>query len=158
MTKDDPTGTSAVDVVVAATRVLMGITVRSVPETADVTLHQFRALALLDAHGSLNVNALAERVGVSPSTATRLCDRLVDKRLVRRRTARESRREVTLSLTPAGAALVADAIARRRDAIGGILSHMPAARRRQLVEALQAFVAASGDGADGDGWPSGIAG
>jgi hypothetical protein len=35
---------------------------------------------------------------------------------------------------------------------------MPAARRRQLVEALQAFVAASGDGADGDGWPSGIAG
>lgn len=134
-----------VEVVLAASRVLIGLADQSMPEDADVTLHQFRALSLVAAHDELNVNALAELLGVSPSTITRLCDRLVHKKLIRRRTAKESRREVCISMSPKGAALVEDVVARRRAAIDSVLARMPASAQAPLGRGLKAFVDASRD-------------
>ena len=53
---DRTTTDGVIDAVVEASRVLIGIADRAMPETADVTLHQFRALALLEARGNINVN------------------------------------------------------------------------------------------------------
>lgn len=132
-----------VDVVLAASRVLVGVADRSLPEDADVTLHQFRALALVASHAELNVNSLADLLGVSPSTITRLCDRLVRKKLIRRRQAKESRREVCISVSTSGAALVEEVMARRRAAIDTILERMSPAVQAPLARGLRAFVAAS---------------
>ncbi|MCA1841665.1 MAG: MarR family transcriptional regulator [Actinobacteria bacterium] len=136
---------STTDVVMAASRVLVGIAARSVPESARVTLPQFRALVLLDAAGDMKVNSLAARLGVDPSSATRLCDRLVAKRLIRRRPAEGSRREVRILLTARGAALVAGAISARRRAVAAILARMTAPDRDRLAVALGPFLAAGGD-------------
>lgn len=132
-----------VDVVLAASRVLVGLADTSLPEDADVTLHQFRALALVAAHDELNVNSLADLLGVSPSTITRLCDRLVRKKLIRRRQAKESRREVCISVSPSGAALVEEVVARRRAAIDTILHRMSPNAQAPLARGLRAFVTAS---------------
>lgn len=132
------------EVVLAASRVLVGVADRSLPEAADVTLHQFRALALLASHGEMNVNSLAELLDVSPSTVTRLCDRLVRKKLVRRRQPKESRREVCIGVSASGARLVADVLDRRRAAIEDLLARVPPAAHRPLAEGLKAFVEASG--------------
>ena len=93
----------------------MGIAVRSIAVVEDeVTLVQYRALVLLTSRGDQNVSDLAEALGVHPSTATRLCDRLVAKDLVERATSTESRREIVLSVTPTGRAVVRAVSARRR--------------------------------------------
>lgn len=130
------------DVVLAASQLLVGLADRSIPEEAGVTLHQFRALALLAAHEELNVNSLADLLRVGPSTITRLCDRLVAKKLIRRRRAKTSRREVCLSVSPTGAALVEEVMARRRAGIETLLDRMPPHAHVPLAQGLGALVAA----------------
>ena len=134
-----------VDVVLTASRVLIGIADRAMPETAEVTLHQFRALLLLDAQGDMGVNELAEVLGVSASTVTRLCDRLVRKRLIRRRHGRDNRRQVSISVSPTGAALVAEVVARRRQGIADVLARLDARERAEVAGGLAAFIRASHD-------------
>lgn len=146
----------AVDEVLAATRALVGIAARALPESADVTLPQWRALVLLDGAGQLNVNALAAQLGVNPSTCTRLCDRLVRKGLLGRELSPDSRREVVLRLTPAGSALVADGTARRRSEIEALVTQLSPRQRRDLAAALPPLIRAAGEAAD-DAWVLGWA-
>ena len=73
--------------VLIASRALIGVAVRSIAVVEDeLTLVQYRALVLLVSPGQQNVSDLAEALGVHPSTATRLCDRLVAKGFVHRAT------------------------------------------------------------------------
>src|SRR5947209_15826832 len=112
MGSTDPS--EATEAVLAASRVLVGIAARAMPEAADVTLPQWRALIVLDSEGQLNVTALSACLGIEPSTCTRLCDRLERKGLLERRLSSGSRREMSLGLSAAGSALVAEANGRRR--------------------------------------------
>jgi DNA-binding MarR family transcriptional regulator len=146
----------AVGEVLAASRALLGITARTLPESADVTLPQWRALVLLDGAGRMNVNALAAQLHVNPSTCTRLCDRLVRKGLLDRDLSPDSRREVLLRLTPAGAELVADATARRRCEIEDLVRSLSARERRDLAMALPPLIRAAGEAAE-DAWVLGWA-
>jgi DNA-binding MarR family transcriptional regulator len=140
--------------VLAASRVLVGIAARTIPDPDEVTLAQFRALVLLDAHGELKAGALAELLGVEASTTTRLCDRLVAKGLIERGP-RQNRREVCIALTEAGEALVAEATAQRRTQITRILDKLPAATRAQLSVALRAFRGAAGEAPADQAWSLG---
>src|SRR4051794_29295938 len=104
------------DAVLLASRALVAVASRSIAAVdGTVTLPQFRALVVLDgAAGSLRVGDLAQELRIQPSTATRLCDRLVRRRLVSRRVDPANRREVIISLTEAGGRLVSDVTERRR--------------------------------------------
>ncbi|HEY6526155.1 MAG TPA: hypothetical protein VIY10_20385, partial [Solirubrobacteraceae bacterium] len=77
--------------------------------------------------------------------ATRMCDRLVRKRLVTRRRSTDDRRVVRVSLTDAGAELVGEVSRRRRAEIGRIVRRIPVPSRPQVVGALQAFADAAGE-------------
>jgi DNA-binding MarR family transcriptional regulator len=137
----------AVDAVLSASRALVGVTVRSLPETADVTIVQWRALIVVDAEGALNVNALATQLGVSPSTCTRLCDRLVAKGLLVREASPGSRREVALRLAPAGEELVRAGVGRRRAEVEQIVQQMTESEQRALARALKPLIRAAGSAA-----------
>jgi DNA-binding MarR family transcriptional regulator len=145
------------DVVLAASRALMGIAVRSVAVVEDeVTLVQYRVLVLLASHGEQNVSELAEALGVHPSTATRMCDRLVAKNLVSRATSSESRREIVLSITAAGRGLVRAVVARRRKELVRIVERLPREQRQRLRETFVVFAEAAGEVAfPDDGWKLG---
>ena len=134
------------DAVLLASRALVAVASRSIAAVDDaVTLPQFRALVVLDtADAGLNVGALANELRIQPSTATRLCDRLVRRRLARRRVNPNNRRVVTIELTSDGRALVRDVTARRRREIGSIMAKVPARQREAIVEALTAFREAAG--------------
>ena len=102
------------------------------------------------------MRALADQLDVSPSTATRVCDRLVDKKLVRRRIDDDDRRAVRVDLTPRGRKLVELVMVRRRALITDILEHLPPASQRRLADALLEFSSAAGEISDGAwalGWP-----
>jgi DNA-binding MarR family transcriptional regulator len=135
---------------------LVAVAARSLANVAeDVTLPQYRFLVVLASRGPQRLADLATALGVDRSTATRMCDRLVRKRLVTRRRAQEDRRAVRVSLTPAGAELVAEVSRRRRAEIATIVGRMPASHHDRVVRALRAFADAAGEVPEQDwslGW------
>lgn len=144
-----------IDAVLRASRALVAVAARSLAQAAaDVTLPQYRALVLLAGRGSQSLADLAHTLGVNPSTATRMCDRLVSKRLVRRRTVPGDRRQVSLNLTEAGRELVDEVSDARRKEIAAIVGAIPASRRSHVIAALDAFSAAAGELAEED-WAAG---
>ncbi len=98
-----------VDTVLAASRALVAVAARSLAAAGDeVTLPQYRALVVLAARGPQGTAELAAALAVNPSTATRMCDRLVRKGLIRRHRQPGDRRAVRIALTAPGRDLVAE--------------------------------------------------
>jgi DNA-binding MarR family transcriptional regulator len=133
-----------VDAVLAANRVFVAVASNALASsTADVTLPQFRALVLLDANGTMSVAQLAEAMGVVPSTATRMCDRLVAKKLIRREIDQNNRRQMLLSLHAKGEELLAESTRRRKQQISRLLRAIPPAEQHRLAASLRVLVAAA---------------
>jgi DNA-binding MarR family transcriptional regulator len=145
------------EVVLLATRALVGLAARSLAAGSDdVSLAQHRVLVLLEGRGAQTMGALAEQLDVSPSTATRVCDRLEEKKLVRRRTDDADRRAVRVDLTPRGRKLIDRVMKRRRALIAGVLREMTPKAQRHLASALVQFSLAAGELSDRAwhlGWP-----
>ena len=91
---------------------------------------------------------------VHPSAATQLCDRLVAKRLVRRRSGTADRRSTELYLGAGGKRLVERVSSRGRRDLPAIASRLSPDQQRYALEALRAFAVAAGEvgGADVFGW------
>jgi DNA-binding MarR family transcriptional regulator len=144
-----------VDAVLTASRVLVAIAARSLADAGEeVTLTQYRSLVILASRGPQSLAALAEAVAVTPPTASRLCERLVRKGLVRRRSDHNDRRQVRIALTEAGQSLVDAVTARRRREIADLLASVPAKDQRSVVAALRQLAASAGEVPEQD-WSSG---
>jgi DNA-binding MarR family transcriptional regulator len=152
----EPSRDELVDAVLGASRALVAVAARSLAGVAeDVTLPQYRFLVELASRGPQRLADLASALSVDRSTATRMCDRLVRKRLVTRRRTQEDRRAVRVSLTASGAGLVAEVSRHRRVEIAAIVQRMPAADRDRAVTALRTFADAAGEVPEQDwslGW------
>jgi DNA-binding MarR family transcriptional regulator len=146
---------SVIDSVLSASRVLVAVAARSLSDIAEeVTLTQYRTLVVLASRGPQNMASLADAVGVTPATATRMCDRLVKKKLVVRRTERGDRRQVRLALSKTGLDLVTAVTSRRRQEIERIIGAVPPEERGVLVQALGRFAEAAGEVPEQD-WSTG---
>ncbi|MFI1507623.1 MarR family winged helix-turn-helix transcriptional regulator [Streptomyces sp. NPDC020597] len=111
--------------------------------TAPVSASQLRVLFILEHHEGINLRTLAESLGSTPPSTSRLCDRLQAVGFVERRTAAGSRRELELFLSRRGRAFLADLRSRREAALEGVLEQMPAVQRNALLRGLEAFCAAA---------------
>jgi DNA-binding MarR family transcriptional regulator len=132
-----------VEAAMAVSRVLHGISGRSAAELPyELTLPQLRALVMLDDDASVTVKALADRLGLQPSTTTRLADRLAAKDLIERTHGVQDRREVLLSLSPRGREVVDTAMGFRRRAVREILVSLTTSERAAALESFAAFAAA----------------
>jgi DNA-binding MarR family transcriptional regulator len=144
-----------VDAVLSASRVLVAVAARSLADVAEeVTLTQYRTLVVLASRGPQNLAGLAEAVGVTPATATRMCDRLVRKDLIRRRTERDDRRQLRVALTVKGRSLVDAVTGRRRQEIARIINEIPVEQQAVLVQALGRLASAAGEVPEQD-WTTG---
>jgi DNA-binding MarR family transcriptional regulator len=85
-----------------AAREVMRISLHAADGTGALSVVQLRALTVLHRADRLNLAQLAEGLGVTVSTASRLVDRLVTAGLVDRRVAAHTRREIALRLTARG--------------------------------------------------------
>ena len=145
---------AAVDAVLTASRALVAVATMSLGAAAeDTTIAQYRALVVLASRGPQRMVDLAAALGVTPSTAGRMCDRLVRKGLTRRQRARADRRAVRVSTTAAGLQVVNQATARRRELIAGVLGKLPARQQTAITDALQVFARAAGEIPDSL-WPA----
>lgn len=137
---------SVVDAVLSASRVLVAIAARSLADAGDeVTLTQYRSLIVLASRGPQTMATLADAVAVTAPTASRLCDRLVKKGLVRRRTDHQDRRQVRIALTETGRKLIDDVSARRRLEITDLLATIPPETQRSVATALAQLAESAGE-------------
>jgi DNA-binding MarR family transcriptional regulator len=133
-----------IDALLTACRALVAIAVHSVSAVSeDVDLVQLRILVVIASRGWASLGEVAEATTITPSKASRTCDRLVANRLVTRDDDPNDRRSLKLTLTRAGQQVVRRVNEARRDAIAPMLAAMPASRRSALVRALDEFTANS---------------
>ena len=156
---DDPArapagnGDDLVEALLSISRLVMGVAARSLAGLdAEVTLPQFRALMVIASRGPQRVADISSELGVSPSTGTRMCERLVRKGLMCRERPPDNRREVHVSLTDAGVGIVADVTRLRRAELSRIAEAVPAMWHAPAVGVLQALASAGGEPAGDDWW------
>lgn len=146
---DDPARQA--EAVMSASRVLVAVVARSLVELEDqVSLPQWRVLVLLATRGRLNLGQVATALGVHPSNATRMVEKLVVAGLVERTDDPQDRRYLVLDLTRQGHGIVEQVMAHRRASIVAVMENMTSARRRSLAKALESFSRAAGEDGDGD--------
>lgn len=143
-------GRELVDAVMTASRALVAIAARSLAAAGEVTLPQYRALVVLATRGPQRPVDLATALGVNPSSATRLLDRLAVAGLIRRTRLRADRRSLRVALSPAGQDLVAEVTRRRRAEVERLFAALPADQHALVITALQAISEAAGETPEGD--------
>lgn len=157
MTSAELSPSGAAEMLVTASRRLVAVAARSIASVeADVSVVQFRALVVLWEASPRSLAALAAELDVHPSSATRLCDRLVAKGLLDRSPSPDSRREVELSLTREGRAVVQRAIDRRRRDLLTVTRRMTPEERSTVVAAFEIFDRAASSIVEDDStvpWP-----
>jgi long-chain acyl-CoA synthetase len=99
----------------------------------DLTLAQFRILALIDA-GDERSTLLAERLAVAKPTITAVVDGLVERGFVAREAVVGDRRSIRVVLTPTGVAALRAAEAEMAETLARIFEH--ARKRDALLDAL----------------------
>jgi DNA-binding MarR family transcriptional regulator len=142
-----------VDALLLASRAIVGMAARSLANLdADVTLPQYRALVVLASRGPQRVVDISAELGVYPSTGTRMCDRLVRKRLIRRYRSTTDRRAVRVTLTPAGRSLVEEVMARRREEMVRVVDELPQRLHRPVIKALRTMAEHAGEVPEREWW------
>jgi DNA-binding MarR family transcriptional regulator len=139
----DPQGADSVLLEVA--REMMAISLRAAEAVpGGVSAVQLRALTVLSRLEQANLGDLGAALGMSPSSTSRLCDRLVSRGLIDRQVSRRTRREVELSLSPAGSRLLAEYDRHRLEALRAVIGGLAPRRRQEVLAALRDFAAAAG--------------
>jgi len=133
-----------IETLLNAAPIFTAITAESIARVGEgVTLPQLRVLVLASQLGHLNATGVAQALDVHLSSASRICDRLVQAGLLNRRDLPEDRRHVELTLSPAGERLLASVNDHRREVFTRILRRMDPAQREALARALSGFVEAA---------------
>jgi DNA-binding MarR family transcriptional regulator len=132
--------TEEVEALMIASRVVSAAIAHSLAiADAKVTLPQLRVLVMVQDGAPMNMSAVADGLGVNPSNASRTCDRLVRSGLLDRREDPDDRRNVALTLTPAGRRLVAAMLGQRRAIFAQVVESMSAEERSALTAGLTGF-------------------
>ena len=107
------------------------------PIAFDLTLAQGRCLRMIKRHGNCTLRELSGHLGVRPSTASELVDRLVREDLVRREQDTQDRRTVRLALAPKGQRWFAKHRAERRKHLHIFLDRLTEPQRKAMLKALE---------------------
>src|SRR3954452_22353352 len=130
MTDRDPLE-DALSAVLAASRTLVAISTESMGHVLDeLDVIQFRVLVVAASRGPCSLGGVAEAVGLHVSTASRACDRLTAMGLLNRSASANDRRNLELTLTPDGEALVGSVLRHRRDALRPVLEKLGPRRNK----------------------------
>jgi DNA-binding MarR family transcriptional regulator len=145
-----PTATD--DALLALARLAMDASIRAAGELGGISPVQLRALTALRHRGRLNLAQLAEEMGITVSTTSRLVDRLVGAEWVRRAPSTRDRRKISLTLTASGTTLLHRFDDRRVALLRSCLDRVPTERRDDVVAALTELAGPAARTLSGSDW------
>jgi DNA-binding MarR family transcriptional regulator len=127
------------EVLLALARTIMGISTGAADRLGGISVVQLRALTVLRGLGTASLGELAEGMGVTVSTTSRLVDRLVAAGLVRREPSPANRRQLALRVAPGGDAALDRYDDDRLEALRAGLGHLSDEDRATALAAFAAF-------------------
>ena len=102
-----------------------------------LSVPQYRALCLLARFPEANLSHIAEHLGSSQPSASRLISGLVDRGLITRKECCDDRRQVTLLLTDKGKSMQAAADRASQERLAEEIAHLPEAKRANIKAAME---------------------
>lgn len=106
---------------------------------ADLSVPQFRALVFIGRHPGTSLSALAEYIGLTLPSISKMVDRLTARDLVARRDAPDDRRRVCLELTPLGLATWQSSTRATRTHLAEQLAALSPEERTIIMRALHSL-------------------
>src|SRR5689334_5768082 len=103
----------------------------------DLTMAQLKAVMLLCRTGRARSRELADGLGIAPSAATPLVDRLVEQKLARREDDAGDRRIVWILPTRKAQAIYDELLHTSSDVLEDVISEVPAKDRKAVRESVQ---------------------
>jgi DNA-binding MarR family transcriptional regulator len=104
---------------------------------SNISIPQFRTLRFIQRNPDSSLSHLAEHLGLTLPSVSKLVDGLVKQKLVTRKESTADRRKLTLVLTQAGAAIVDSARAGARANLAKKLTALSNAELQTISQALQ---------------------
>lgn len=104
---------------------------------ANLSIPQFRALRFIQTHPDSSLTGLAEYLGLTPPSASKLVDGLVKQALVSRQESSSDRRRLTLTLTPTGESLVNQSRANAQSSLAQTLKTLSESELGTIARAMQ---------------------
>jgi DNA-binding MarR family transcriptional regulator len=102
-----------------------------------LSVPQYRALCVLASFPEVSLSHVAEHLGSSQPSASRLISGLVTRGLVARKECSDDRRQVTLLLTDKGKSVQAAADRASQERLAEEIAHLPEAKRDTIKAAME---------------------
>jgi DNA-binding MarR family transcriptional regulator len=104
---------------------------------ADLSVPQFRTLAFIDRQTDASLSDVAEHIGLTLPSMSKIVDGLVTRKLVTRQTARDDRRRMTLALTARGLTALQTSRAATRACLAEDLAALSDRQRDTIAQAME---------------------
>jgi DNA-binding MarR family transcriptional regulator len=111
---------------------------------ADLSVPKFRVLIFLNRHEGASLSVIAEHLGLTLPSMSKMIDGLVARNMVTRQMDPKDRRRVTLVLTALGRSSMQSAYKATESRLAERLVVLPASERRIIIEAMQVLAATFG--------------
>jgi DNA-binding MarR family transcriptional regulator len=106
---------------------------------SDLSVPQFRVLVYLNRHEGASLSDIAEHMGLTLPSMSKMVDGLVARRLVSRRMDPDDRRRVTLAPTALGRTEMQAAHKATESRLAERLARLSASERHTIIQAMQAL-------------------
>lgn len=103
----------------------------------DLTMAQLKAMMLIVQSGGVRSRELADGLGIAPSAATPLVDRLVDQKLARREDDPDDRRIIWIRPTAKAQALYDQLLQTKEDVLEDVIEALPAEARPKVHDSVR---------------------
>jgi DNA-binding MarR family transcriptional regulator len=113
---------------------------------SDLSVPQFRVLVYLHRHEGASLSDIAEHMGLTLPSMSKMIDGLVVRQLVTRRMDPGDRRRVTLAPTALGRTAMQSAYKATESRLAERLAALPASERRTILKAMQVLESIFGSG------------
>ena len=104
--------------------------------TADLSVPQFRTLAFIDSRADASLSDVAEHIGLTLPSMSKIVEGLVVRKFVTRQTARDDRRRMTLALTARGQTALQVSREATRACLADDLAALSDRQRETIVQAM----------------------
>ena len=105
--------------------------------TPDLSVPQFRVLTFLNRHPGSSLSEVADHIGLTPPSMSKIIDGLVARHLITRQDALDDRRRVHLVLTELGKTLLEAAYKDTRARLAEMIAGLNPAQYAAILESME---------------------
>ena len=102
----------------------------------DLSVPQFRTLTFINRNPEISLSHLADHLGLTLPSASKLVDGLVTQKIITRREAKEDRRRLTLALTKSGEDILHEARSATQNHLKDVLRELTADELSTVIRAM----------------------